>query len=108
MVNGKGRETWGKAGRDSGEFVERDFAGGVTVRLEQGFNSADGFGRELDVAAHITNFSRHVVDDDDLAARLHGVNDRARFLFARTPLNRALHGLLLLSRGVTHLGGFGS
>jgi len=76
--------------------------------LKQSFNAADGFGREQDIATNAAHLRRNVIDDDDLAPPLDGVNDRAPFVLARASLNRAVHGRLLLFWAVTHLGGLGS
>jgi len=91
----------------SGELIYRCGPGSIRPRPKQGLYAADGFGREQHVAANAAHFCRNVVDDDNFAPALDGVDDKARFVFPRASLNRALHGWLLIW-GVAHLGGLGS
>ena len=60
--------------------------------MKQGFDSANGFGREEDVAANTAHLRRNVVNDDYLAPVPDRVDHGASFALARASLDRTLHG----------------
>lgn len=64
--------------------------------------------REEHVAAQIADFSRNMVNDDNLIPVPHGVRDRPRLVFPAATLDRAFHNGRLLCVGVNHFGRLGS
>ena len=76
--------------------------------MKQGFNATDGFRGQENIAADATDLGGNVIDYDYVTAVFDRVDHRPGFIFAGAPLNRTLHGRLLLFRDVTHLGGPGS
>ena len=89
-------------------FVVHDGSGENFIRGKKEGGAGEVSGRKQDVTANIADLGRNVVDDDHLTLLLDCMDDRPRFVFARASLNRALHGWLLLSRGVIHFGDLGS
>jgi hypothetical protein len=95
-------------GGRSGELVEGDVAAGWGSGFEQGFDAANGFGRQQDVAANVADLGGNVVDHNHLTLVFDRMDDCPNFIGAGASLNGTFHGWLFLSRGVIHLGGRGS
>ena len=97
----------GASGSELRVFVERDFARWAVGSAQKPFDVAHGVRAEYHVAAYRAYFSRHVVNDDDLAVVADRVRDLYRLTFAAAVLDGAFHSFLLTA-GSGHFGGRGS
>jgi hypothetical protein len=81
---------------------------GLALLLHQFLKMADSFRSQEGVRTHITYFGRDIFEDNHIRTPFDGMNDEPMFVSPGTTLDTALHCLLPLCKGVTHLGGFGS
>jgi hypothetical protein len=88
--------------------VDRGVLLGFGVVVNKGFDMADGFGSQKGIGTYIANLGRNVLEDKDVFAAFHGMDDSPLLVFARTAFDRAIHLSQPLSKGLTHFGRFGS
>jgi hypothetical protein len=75
----------------SNEFIEGYSLCRLAFFLEQALNLADSAGLQEYVSADRTDFSRNMIDDNDLTMVPDRMRNCSRFVFSRTSLNAAVH-----------------